>query len=327
MPRLQSLVLSVVPWVVVLSTVVQPSNAETCRFTYQPSRVGDEALQTIHTRLKLTVTMHQAGQTIDSLKQDIDRKQKRRMTVLSRNQHRVLSAKVVFLTCEQKTNTNGQADPSVEDPVVGKTYVVARPEQQLIVTYEDGSLPPEEERRIVRTNVDGIGRPNSLARFFDGRTMVVGESIKLPSELASELIGFAESIGKVTQFEMKLVSIGQIEPAQSDADQKRNPRGAVLDVSIDAGQPEDDGMKMRIRGQVLMEIDTCRTHTAEFSGPVAVIEHRGPPGFQFTVSGHGKLHVAIRSENTRLAEPPPARVSNATATVSETSNTLSRRPR
>jgi len=301
MPRPLPLSLSVAVLVAGLSTFAQLSYAETCRFTYQPSRVGDEALQTIHTHLKLTVTMHQAGQTIDSLKQDIDSKQKRRLTVLSRNQQRVLSARVVFLTCEQETNTNGQADPLVEDPVVGKTYVVARPHQQLIVTYEDGREPPEEEVKIVRANVDGIGRPNSLARFFDGRTMAVGESVKLPSELASELIGFAESIGKITRFEMKLVGIRQIEPAESDTAQKRNRRGAVLDVSIEAGQPETDGMKMRIRGQVLMEVDTCRTHTAEFSGPVAVIEHRGPPGYQFTVSGHGQLHVAIRSESTHLA--------------------------
>ena len=136
--------------------------------------------------------------------------------------------------------------------------------------------------------------------------MAVGESVKLPSELASELIGFAKSIGQVTQFEMKLVGIRQIEPARpdaiqkkTDAAQKKSQRGAVLDVSIDAGQAETDGMKMRIRGQVLMEIDTCRTHTAKFSGPVAVIEHRGPPGYQFTVSGHGQLQVAIRSESTR----------------------------
>lgn len=299
MSRLLYIALSIALWGVALSTVVQPSNAETCRFTYQPSRVGDEALQTIHTHLKLAVTMHQAGQTIDSLRQDIERKQKRRLTVLSRNQHRVLSAKVVFFACEQETNTNGQADPPVEDPVVGKTYVVARPQQQLIVTYEGGSRPPNEEQKIVRANLDGIGRPNSLARFFDGRTMAVGESIKLPNELASELIGFAESIGQVTRFEMKLVGIRQIEPAQSGAAQKKSPRGAVLDVSIDAGQPEVDGMKMRIRGQVLMEIGTCRTRTAKFSGPVAVIEHRGPPGYQFTVSGHGQLQVAIRSESTR----------------------------
>ena len=75
---------------------------------------------------------------------------------------------------------------------------------------------------------------------------------------------------------------------------------AVIEIAIDAGQPEAEGMKFQVRGQIVMEIDTCRTHAANFGGPVAVTELRGPPGHQFTVAGHGKMSVAIRSDRAEV---------------------------
>ncbi len=284
-----------------LSISAQGQEIESCRFRYRPPQVGEEAQQTVESNLQLTVSMQMSGQVIDSFDQQVERKHSRHLTVLRCDEERILLAKVSYQASQLTTTTKGEPAPVVEQPIVGKTYLIARPEKdgELSITYEDGTTPPEQELAVVRANVDGIGRPNQLGQYFHGRTVKIGQVLQLPNELANEVMGLRDAVGKVTRFEMRLVGRRQIERGQNDDGTTAKPpiECAVIEIAIDAGQPEKEGMKLQVRGEVVMEIDTCRTHAAKFGGPVAVTELRGPPGHQFTVAGHGKMNVAIRSDH------------------------------
>jgi hypothetical protein len=285
-----------------LSIGAHGQETESCRFRYRPPQVGEDAQQTVESNLQLTVSMQMSGQVIDSFDQKVDRKHSRHLTVLRSNEDRILLAKVTYQATQLTTTTKGEPAPVVEHPIVGKTYLVARPEKdgELSITYEDGTTPPEQELAVVRANVDGIGRPNKLGQYFHGRTVKIGQVLQLPNELANEVMGLRDAVGKVTRFEMRLVGTRQIKRGgQDDSSTTAKPpiECAVIEIAIDAGQPEKEGMKLQVRGEVVMEINTCRTHAAKFGGPVAVTELRGPPGHQFTVAGHGKMNVAIRSDH------------------------------
>ena len=55
------------------------------------------------------------------------------------------------------------------------------------------------------TNMETFGLPNPIALYFDGKQVVVGQTVELPAKLARELLGFSESVGNISQFQLRLI--------------------------------------------------------------------------------------------------------------------------
>ena len=263
--------------------------AESYRFNDRAPQVGDQATQGIDFDLKLSMTVHQSGQVIESVHRDMQRKQRRRVTVLEINGRRVTRAKVYYEKSEQTLVEVDKPPVLARHPVVGKTYLVSRPggeRGELVITDEQGRVPPPEELAIVQGSMVAIGRPNPWIRFLSGRTLTQGETVRMPNHLAADLLGMGGTVDEVTRFEITLSEVRQVGGATC----------AVLQTQIESKSPLGSGVNMRIGGHFLVEMDTCRTLAAELTGDVAISEVHGPAGGQFAVDGKGNMRVVIEAE-------------------------------
>jgi len=272
--------------VLTLGPAVDSASARSYRFAYRPPQVGDRAVQDVHFEMNLIVTLIQSGQIVHTNDRGIQRMQRRTITVLDVEGGRVTRAKVAFARSEQSASNGSKRTTPEEHPVAGKAYLVTRePNGRLQVTDLQGSQPSAEERALVARAMDALGRRNPLALFFNQRTVAVGQTVSLPKDLANDLIGFREAVGEVSRFDMKLVAARVSDGGTC----------VVFDTRIDAGSPLEDGRTLAMRGQFLLEVDTCHAAAIELSCPVAVTETRGPEGGRFTVEGQGTLQVSMRS--------------------------------
>ncbi len=280
--------LAMVVVVLQLSGATGARAVERCVFNHRVPGPGDEATQELRFGLSLKVDTTQGGQLVNSVQRKVDRRQVRTLSVLKSNATSITQVQVTFNAVEQQTNEAAvETDPTLE-PIAGKTYIVERVGEKLLVTDGQGKQPPDDEAALVAAAMEAIGRPNPLGQFLHGRTLAVGGTLKLPNELARDLLGFADTRGEVTRCDVTLTEIRSIGGAKC----------AVLETVIE-GESKASGMSMLLKGELVVVVDTCRTLKAELSGPVAVREEHGPAGAKFAVQGGGTLSAAIHVEKIK----------------------------
>lgn len=260
--------------------------SETVVFKKRASQPGDSSRQTIQCDLDLKMSIRQAGQIVQSQDQGIERKQLRELTILSVGQDAPTKAQVKYSQSSVALRTTDQPAQVADQPVTGKTYLVTRNGERLTVTYADGQKPSDEELAIVVHNMESFGLPNPIARFFSNRTMKVDETIKLPTDVARELLGFPDTVRNITEFHLRLKETRQVQGA----------RCAVFEIKLLADNGQSDSLKMDLTGTMVLEIDTCRTVGVTLSGPVGALEVHGPPSGQFEVASEGNIKVAVRAD-------------------------------
>lgn len=267
-----------------LATVARAD--ETCRFDFRAPRIGDRGSQSVELEMNMIVTFQQAGQVIQSTDQGLRRRQQRSLTVLAVDEDRVTEAKVRFdAAWHTRTGSRQPAQPQAE-PVAGKTYHVLRKDDDTLrVTDEQGQRPPAEEVAIVTGAMESLGRHNPLTLLLRNKTIPLGRTLRLPPEVANELLGFREAIGEVTQFTLTLSKTASVADRQC----------ADFAVHIEARSPYDPTGTLVVEGQLLVELATCRMVAMQITCPLQMAETRGPKGARFTVAGRGTLHVAMRA--------------------------------
>ncbi len=274
----------------VLTAVVvvaqQVSGPESYRFVYLNPHVGQEATQQVDFDVDLNMAITQSGQSISSSRRKIRRTQTRTVTVTETALGQVSKARVTFHRFEEAIIENSQQPVTVRGPVATKTYTIARTGGKLVVTGQDGKTPPPGELAIVLASMGTIGEKNPLAGFLNDRRIAIGQTVRLPRKLAENLLGFAGAFGKPTEFSMKLISVRAIDGVDC----------AEFQTHIKAQAEGEAGQTMNMTGRFLLQVATCRAVLAEFSGPVAYSEKRGPAGGQYSVSVDGRLDVAIKTQ-------------------------------
>ena len=211
-------------------------------------------------------------------------RQKRVVTILNPGPGEKARAKVRY---EMDLRTLSQAEEpaeAVSQPVVGKTYFVARVGSQLTIVDAQGQQPPPEELTIVKENMQALGKVNPIARFLNQRRLSIGQKVSLPKEFAQDLFNM-KSVEDVSRLEMTLIEVRR-ENAQACA---------VIKVYLQSKSSANDGLAMQLQGQLLVEIDTCRTLKLHFSGPVGFIKSGVLPGTGAIASGQGKLDLAMQT--------------------------------
>ncbi len=259
--------------------------SETVVFKKRPSQPGDSSQQTIQCDLDLKMSIRQAGQVVQAQEQGIQRKQLRELTILSVGESAPTKARVAYRKSSVALRTTDQPAQLADQPVTGKTYLVIRDGDRLTVTYADGEPPSDEELAIVMQNMESFGLPNPIANFFGQRTMKVNETIKLPSKVARELLGFPDTVRNITEFHLRLRETRDVQGVQC----------AVFDIKLLADNGESDSLKMDLTGTLVLEVETCRTVGVTLSGPVGAMEVHGPPSGQFEVASEGNIKVAVRA--------------------------------
>ncbi len=250
-------------------------------FRAQGAAVGQQIWQHVTVVANTVTTYEQASQTISQRHRNVTSEQIRRLLVLEADVTATRRARVTYEKAKHTILERGHQPEFRTQPVSDKTYVVSRPNQDLSVTYEDGSSPPAEEIEIVETNLQGFGRPNPLAQFLDSRTLQVGETVELPRDLANELVGWNSEYGIVQRVTLRLAKVTDFAGAKC----------AVFDARIQGTPTSDQREPTSMEGQMTVEVATCRALSTNMTARLDIAEERGPAGHRFNVSNRGTANV------------------------------------
>ena len=260
--------------------------AETVTFASVPAQVGDRAAQAVGVEMVINTSITQAGQEAHAGKNTLKRRQQRFVEVLDVVDGRVKRAHVSYPLSKVISTEDDQPGTETSQPVEQKSYFVTREGKQLLVTDTEGSIPSQAEYEVVVTGLQNLGLPNPLIKYLVGKTFRVGDRITLPREIAEQLMGFGGEFGRVEKFELELKSLREIEGA----------RCAIFAATIAAVGEVANPIRIHAYGQVAIQADTCRTVSAEISGPLtlSVAEHTPEGSFQY--KAQGSMRLAVKSQ-------------------------------
>ena len=264
--------------------------AETVRFGQRATGVGDRVAQDLAVGLDLTTKFTQSGQTAHEGDTVMRRQQQRLIEVLEVADGRPSRARVAFPLSRLQTPDGGDPTKLQPQAIEGKTYLVARRGDRLLVTDLQGGLPPLEEYRVAAEALETLGRPNLLAKFLLEKAAVrVGERLLVPRAVAKSLMGMSDEIGAIKRFELQLTGV------EGPAVEGGSPR-AVFEAKIETMANQVSPIEMVVTGQVKIETETSRTVAAELNGPIRMnsVQQTSEGVYQFDASG--SLRVAIRSQ-------------------------------
>ncbi len=261
------------------------SSAETYQVHFHAPQVGEEVALAIDLNLELKVDVTQFGQAIDSTSHGLTHRQERQMRILEANRNGATKVQVDYAKATQTVHSQGKPVSNAVQPVAGKSYLVARTGEQLTVTDLSGQTPPEAELQIVKDHLQFLGRPNPLVTFFANRSFKIGQRVKVPVQLAKELLGFGNTVGHVDTFGMTLSEVRTIEGVSC----------GVFQIDFVAKDNNNTAMTMDIGGELILQLPTGRTLKASLAGPVSVADARGPAGGQYMVNTSGEIRLSTES--------------------------------
>lgn len=261
-------------------------NLSAVTFAHRPARVGDRAAQTVGVELTVNTAIIQAGQAANEGKNSMQRRQQRFVEVLEVVDGAVRRAHVTYPLSRTTSSADDQPGQEVVQPVEQKSYFVTREGEQLLVRDQDNAIPSQAEFEIVVTGLKDLGLPNPLMQYLVGKTLQVGEQLKLPQATAERVMGFGGQFGRVEGFELTLKSVREIDGEPC----------AIFTASIEAVGEPNNPIRIHAFGEVVIQAETCRMVSAEISGPLtlSVAEHTPQGSYQYKAEGN--MRLAVRSK-------------------------------
>ena len=169
-----------------------------------------------------------------------------------------VATKVKVTYTDQETQTMAGKARNKPSLIDGKTYVVARVGDELEVTLEDGSAPPDEEVEKVARKERDLGKPDPMDQIIASKTWKLGEKIAFtPDELATINAGSpsADDDERLVKMELTLAGVDDGE-ARFDMDM-------ALSVETPKGK-----MSMALTGTARVDVATGRLLEITGAGPV-----------------------------------------------------------
>ncbi len=265
------------------------------RFSRRAPLVGDQLEQSLSVTLKLDTMVRQNQEVLEQTKTALRRQQRRVVTTAHVTGGTTDTVFVRYAEAAKRVANGPNADelevaPPTPQSVEGKSYRCTRAGDALLITDEQGGVPPLDEYEIVTRNMESLGRPNPLADYLVGQTLAVGQRLAVPNEVAEKLLGLGDEMGQVSRFELTLERIAQ-----------GNGRScAVFFASIEAASSDSSQMRLNVEGPLTIEIDTCRAVAADLSGPIGMSETRGSLSATYQIIGTGKMSISIASKYNDL---------------------------
>lgn len=270
-------------------TAVQPAshvapNAPTgqgFRFSLPTTAVGERVVQRVGMELNIHTVVKQSGKVAHDGRTNMRSRQEREIEVLEIAGGKAVRAKVKYPLSRSLSPENPDPADEVAQPVEGKSYIITRNSERLLVTEPDGAIPPRAEYDIVVSTMESFGQPNLLAEFLVPRELRVGERLQVPTDIAKKMLGF-DTFGEVQKFELYLQEIKEIDGNAC----------AIFVADIVAQGDAQNPLNVQARGNVIIELATCRTLEATLTGPLSLVSVEQ----QTEYSATGDLLLAIRSQ-------------------------------
>ncbi|MCG8449454.1 MAG: hypothetical protein MI725_07740 [Pirellulales bacterium] len=262
------------------------SPRQAATFRQEPARVGDRVAQHVNASLDLQTAILQADQLANQSSSALRRQQQRFIEVTEVAEGQVRRAHVKFPISRLTSPENEDPQQEIVQSVEGKSYNVTRQGDRLLVTDAAGSIPPLDEFEIVVNSLQTLGLPSPLAKFLLGRTVHLGERLPAPPQIAAQMMGFDNPLGEIQKFEFQLQELRTIDEQPC----------AVFAARIEATGDHVNPIQVNVAGQVIIQIETCRTVAAELGGPLSMTATERTDQGSFQYSAEGEMHVAIRSQ-------------------------------
>jgi hypothetical protein len=248
---------------------------------------GERVTQDVNLGLKLRMKAVSNTSAIVSTKQ-LDRTQRRHLEILEREDAREPRAKVAFERSDQCQKASGGAEHNQREPVTGKTYLVVRRGEELLVSDLRGRPAPTEECDIVKASMEGFGRANPLSEFMNDRTLTPGETLQIPNEVGEQIFSAWREMLEISQFSLTLSHVETV---------RRRSR-AVFRAVIQAHSPGDEGHLAELEGQIVIEPETCRVTEIELSGPIRWAHMESGQDGTVKIDCQGTVYAVMRSTPT-----------------------------
>jgi hypothetical protein len=261
---------------------------ETVRFARRPPQIGDVIEQSIAQEMRLTTVQRQGNQVADTSTAEVRNHQRRIVTTTRVEKGRTIAVQVKYVEAGKQA-TEGEspaASPQfATEAVAGKSYRCQRAGEKLVVTDEQGHVPPPVELERVAGDMEAIGRANPLAEYLNGRTVAVGETLQIPLEVADRLLDLRPDFGKLSRFELTLREVRD----------EGGVRCAVFQAMLEAVSRDSSQMHLQIAGPMVVQVDSCRAVSSNLSGPIAMSESRGSYSAAYQLISTGKLSLSLAS--------------------------------
>jgi hypothetical protein len=265
------------------SHVAPASAGQTIRFSLPQTTVGERVVQRVGMELHVHTVVKQAAQIAHEGDTNMRSRQEREIEVLELADGRAIKGKVKYHLSRSLSPENPDPADEVAQPVEGKSYLITRDGERLLVTELDGAIPPRAEYDIVVNTMESFGQPNLLAAFLAPQELHVGERLQVPADVAKKMMGF-DSFGEVQKFELFLQEVKNIEGKPC----------AIFLADIVAQGDAQNPLNVQAQGKVIIELATCRTLEATLNGPLSLVSVEQ----QTEYSATGDLLLAIRSQYT-----------------------------
>jgi hypothetical protein len=261
------------------------------RFSRRAPQLGDQIEQTVSQDMSLTTVWRQGNQVASTTATSVRNHQRRLIATTDVEDGRAVAATLKYLEAtkqavdsEKPASAVPGASPQTQ-PVAGKTYLCRREGDKLVVTDEQGNIPPPAEFEIVTNHMEAIGRPNPLGEFLDGRTVAIGETLSLPLDVAGRLLGLSGEFGQLTRFDLTLREVRSENGAEC----------AEFQARIEAASNDSSQMRLHVAGPLVVQVTTCRAIHSKFRGPIALSESRGSYSSRFQLISTGQLEMNLAS--------------------------------
>lgn len=201
-------------------------------------------------------------------------KKVKEVEVLASEGETITKAKVTYKIHKETKTQSGKPPASSEKPFVGKSYILERKGEELVVTDAQGQAPPADELAAVKDDNERFGKPDIMLSQFPDK-FEPGQTIDVGPELAKDMLGGKDEnmkVEKATITFKKTKKVGGKEAAIFN-----------MDFVIGGG----DGpmsMSMKLKGEAVMFLDGGWPLSINLKGPIALTAAQ--PGMD--VSGKGK---------------------------------------
>jgi hypothetical protein len=271
----------------VLGVATVANALEPVQFNFRLPQVGDASSHSAQYELDVKATLKQGAELVSTRSQKVSRQLDRQIQVLAVAGDRAMKAQVKYTKAREVTGPSDQSGTARTMPIEGKTYIVERQGATLAVTDPAGQPVSDDERRLVEANMDSIGHRNQLGRFLHGKAVAMGETVALPKEMASDLLGMHEANGDAQKIELTLQTM------EGSLGYKTAKFAVVMQVKIGGGSTLD------VKGDLEMDAATCRIIAANFAGPISGTSGKADQGDQLVIQTAGNLKASVQTQTLR----------------------------
>jgi hypothetical protein len=262
--------------------------AQTVRFTRRSSQSGDVIEQQINHSVRMTTAWRRGNLIVKTTDLATESIQRRTITTTRVDQGRATAVRVAYVEAAKHRQDSGSFEnppEAVAQPTHGKTYLCQRDGEKLVITDEEGRVPPPEELDLVASDMEAIGRPNPLVEYLADRSVAVGQALSLPLAQADRLLGLRAEFGKLTRFDL----------TQREVRIERDVPCAVFDARIEAKSSDSSQMHLQVSGPIVVEVDSCRARSSKLAGPIALSESRGSYSAPMQLISTGRITLNLAS--------------------------------